>query len=218
MATKEKVQAKTTSPDNFTSRSHTIKETINLQDLTEIQGHTFLQGPIIQEIEDVNEQAIQATDLHTTSSRSTLISSKVDKPQKYEEELQISEKLQGIPPTKEIDSVKETGVKQPNSQISTKTPRSTLNEADQIQDQKEDEVILHITETEDREFPDELNNLIDQIIPIDNEIYETRWIYLNNNWQITGSIGNPDFVGLIENNSNIDLLSYISENYLINLN
>ena len=70
---------------------------------------------------------------------------------------------------------------------------------------------LHITDLQDQEYSDELNNLINKVIPTDTEIHETRRIYLNNDWQVTDSIGNPDFVGLIENISNIDLLSFISE-------
>ena len=56
-----------------------------------------------------------------------------------------------------------------------------------------------------------MNNLINKVIPIDTEIHGARRIYLNNDWQVIDSTGNPDFVGLIENNSNIDLLSFISE-------
>ena len=95
--------------------------------------------------------------------------------------------------------MKENCTKQPNPQISTKTPKYTLNEADQTQDQHKDEMILHITESEDREFPDEINNLINQRIPIDSEIHETRIIYLYNDWHITDNIGNPNFVALIQN-------------------
>ena len=72
-------------------------------------------------------------------------------------------------------------------------------------------MILQVTDEEDQEFPEELNNLINSFYPIDNEISETRKVYLNNDWQITDSIGNPDFIGLIENNSNMDLLSFITE-------
>ena len=71
--------------------------------------------------------------------------------------------------------------------------------------------LLQVTDEEDQEFPEELNNLINSFYPIDNEISETRKVYLNNDWQITDSIGNPDFIGLIENNSNMDLLSFITE-------
>ena len=72
-------------------------------------------------------------------------------------------------------------------------------------------MILQVTEEEDQEFPEELKNLINSFYPIDNEIAETRKVYLNNAWQITDTIGNPDFIELIENNYNMDLLSFITE-------
>ena len=76
-------------------------------------------------------------------------------------------------------------------------------------------MVNHTTEQEDQEFPEELNQIINQFFSIDSEVTETRRIYLNNDWQITDSIGNPDFVGHIENTSNMDLTSLI--NYLFNL-
>ena len=113
--------------------------------------------------------------------------------------LQKKEILQGTTSTKEFD-VNKNAIQQPGQISET---RSTLSKASNtIQDLEEDQVILHITDQENQEFPDELNELINLIITIDNEVDETRRIYLNNNWQVTDSIGNPDFVGLIENNSN----------------
>ena len=73
------------------------------------------------------------------------------------------------------------------------------------------QVILQVTDEEDQEFPEELNNLIYTLYPIDTEITETRKVYLNNDWQVTDTIGNPDFIGLIEENSNMDLLSFITD-------
>ena len=90
--------------------------------------------------------------------------------------------------------------------IEDSATRSTLEST-----QSEDTVILQTTEEEDLEFPDELNNLITDIFPIDSEIKQRKKVYLNNDWQITDIISNPDFIGLIDNNLNMDLLSYITE-------
>ena len=75
---------------------------------------------------------------------------------------------------------------------------------------EEDGIQIHLTEEEEQIFP-EIDNLINRLSNIDNEITETRRIYLNNDWQITDTVGNPDFVGLIENNPNIDWLTFISD-------
>ena len=105
--------------------------------------------------------------------------------------------------TKSTKLQEDTAVMKPSTTTPQKTGlRSTL---------EQDTVILQVTEEEDQEFPEELNNLINTLYPIDNEITETRKVYLNNDWQITDTIGNPDFIGLIENNSNMDLLSFITE-------
>ena len=45
-----------------------------------------------------------------------------------------------------------------------------------------------------------------------NTITETRRVYLNNNWQVKSTVGNPAFEGIIENDCNIDWLTFISEN------
>ena len=89
--------------------------------------------------------------------------------------------------------------------------RSTILKADQLcETTKEDGIQIHLTDEEDQIFP-EIDNLINQLSNIDNEITETRRIYLDNDWQITDTVGNPDFVGLIENNPNIDWLTFISD-------
>ena len=105
--------------------------------------------------------------------------------------------------TKSTKLQEDTAAMEPSATTSQRTRlRSTL---------EQDTVILQVTEEEDQEFPEELNNLINTLYPIGNEITETRKVYLNNDWQITDTIGNPDFIGLIENNSNMDLLSFITE-------
>ena len=43
-------------------------------------------------------------------------------------------------------------------------------------------------------------------------IMENRKVYLNNNWQVKDSIGSPAFQGIIEEDPNIDWLTFISEN------
>ena len=43
-------------------------------------------------------------------------------------------------------------------------------------------------------------------------ITETRRVYLNNNWQVKDTVASPAFEGIIENDSNIDWLTFISDN------
>ena len=49
-------------------------------------------------------------------------------------------------------------------------------------------------------------------INIINNITEKRRVYLNNNWQVKNTVGSPAVEGIIENDSNIDWLTFISEN------
>ena len=89
--------------------------------------------------------------------------------------------------------------------------RSTILKADQpCETTEEDGIQIHLTDDEDQIFP-EIDNLINQLSNIDNEITETRRIYLDNDWQITDTVGNPDFVRLIENNPSIDWLTFFSD-------
>ena len=39
---------------------------------------------------------------------------------------------------------------------------------------------------------------------------ETRTVFLNNEWIITDSIGNPDFPDLLQEDPNFDLLTFIT--------
>ena len=124
-----------------------------------------------------------------------------------EENTNGNTELKEIAKTTKLQQIQEDTTRlEPNATTSKNTIstglRSTL---------EQDAVILQVTDEEDQEFPEELNNLINSFNPIDNEIAETRKVYLNNDSQITDSIGNPDFIGLIENNSNMDLLSFITE-------
>ena len=121
-----------------------------------------------------------------------------------EEKTSGNTELREIAKTTKLQHTQEDiAILEPTATTSQNTgPRSTL---------EQDAVILQVIKEEDQEFPEELNNLINSFYPIDNEIAETRKVYLNNDWQITDTIGNPDFIGLIENNSNKDLLSFITE-------
>ena len=47
---------------------------------------------------------------------------------------------------------------------------------------------------------------------ININIKENRKVYLNNNWQVKDSIGSPAFQAIIEEDPNIDWLTFISEN------
>ena len=74
-------------------------------------------------------------------------------------------------------------------------------------------IILHVTESELNLFPDIPEaSKDDRKIEDCNYEQEKRRVYLNNNWQVKDSIGSPAFQGLIEENSNIDWLTFIAEN------
>ena len=72
---------------------------------------------------------------------------------------------------------------------------------------------MHVTESELNLFPDIPEAPKDaRKIEDCNIEQEQRRVYLNNNWQVKDSIGSPAFQGIIEENSNIDWLTFISEN------
>ena len=71
---------------------------------------------------------------------------------------------------------------------------------------EDNEVILHITESEDKLFPEGNKE--------ECNIVETRRVYINNEWKITDTIGTSDFDELISNQPDIDWLSFITENNL----
>ena len=74
-------------------------------------------------------------------------------------------------------------------------------------------VILHITDSELNLFPDITEDPKDvrKIEDCTNE-QDKRRVYLNNNWQVKDSIGSPAFKGIIEEDPNIDWLTFISDN------
>ena len=121
-----------------------------------------------------------------------------------------AEKMSSNTKLKEIaKSTKSTEIHTDTDQV--EPPATSLQKTGARSTLEQDTVILQVTDEEDQEFPEELNNLITTLYPIDNEITETRKVYLNNDWQVTDTIGNPDFIGLIEDNSNMDLLSFITD-------
>ena len=92
---------------------------------------------------------------------------------------------------------------------------------DTKEDQKSEEdliptlegVILHISDRELNLFPDIQEDPKEDPIKEDcTNIMENRKVYLNNNWQVKDSIGSPAFQGIIEEDPNIDWLTFISEN------
>ena len=68
------------------------------------------------------------------------------------------------------------------------------------------EVILHITESDNKLFPEESKE--------ECNIVEKRRVYINNEWKITDTVGKSDFDELISNQPDIDWLSFITENNL----
>ena len=74
-------------------------------------------------------------------------------------------------------------------------------------------VILHISDSDLNLFPDIQEDPQEAQIKEDcTNIMENRKVYLNNNWQVKDSIGSPAFPGIIEEDPNIDWLTFISEN------
>ena len=70
----------------------------------------------------------------------------------------------------------------------------------------EDEVQIHLSASEENLFNTDLDQFIEQYLPT-----ETRTVNLNNGWIITDTIGNPDFPQLLQEDSNFDLLTFITE-------
>ena len=74
-------------------------------------------------------------------------------------------------------------------------------------------VILHISDSELNLFLDIQEDPKEEAIKEDcTNIMENRKVYLNNNWQVKDSIRSPAFQGIIEEDPNIDWLTFISEN------
>ena len=71
---------------------------------------------------------------------------------------------------------------------------------------EDNQVILHITESDDKLFPEAEKE--------ECNIVETRRVYINNEWKITDTIGTSDFDELISNQPDIDWLSFITDNNL----
>ena len=74
-------------------------------------------------------------------------------------------------------------------------------------------VILHVSDSELNLFPDIQEDPKEEPNKEDcTNIMENRKVYLNNNWQVKDSIRSPAFQGIIEEDPNIDWLTFISEN------
>ena len=74
-------------------------------------------------------------------------------------------------------------------------------------------IVLHVMESELDLFPDKPEESIDINSKEDCiNVKEQRRVYLNNNWQVKDSIGSPAFQGIIEEDPNIDWLTFISIN------
>ena len=62
-------------------------------------------------------------------------------------------------------------------------------------------------------FPDKPEEYTDANLKQDcANVKEQRKVYLNNNWQVEDSIWSPAFQGIIEEDPNIDWLTFISNN------
>ena len=99
--------------------------------------------------------------------------------------------------------------------------RSNLNTNEEDGNQKSGEdpistlegIILHITDSELNLFPEKPDESKDAKLKEDCTIVkENRKVYLNNNWQVKDSIRNPAFQGIIEEDPNMDWLTFISDN------
>ena len=76
-----------------------------------------------------------------------------------------------------------------------------------------DGIILHVMDSELNLFPEKTEDPTDSKLKEDcTHSQDKRNVYLNNNWQVKDSIGSPAFPGIIEEDPNIDWLTFISEN------
>ena len=95
----------------------------------------------------------------------------------------------------------------------TTTKEAHIKDTIEITASENEGIILHIMDSDLELFPasqdtTENSNKIEKC----NTITETRRVYLNNNWQVKSTVGNPAFEGIIENDCNIDWLTFISKN------
>ena len=81
----------------------------------------------------------------------------------------------------------------------------SLQESTFITTGEDEGVTLHVTDSDLQLFPvEECSNIED--------CTEKRTVKLSNEWIVKDTVGNPAFEGLIEENSNIDWLTFISNN------
>ena len=145
---------------------------------------------------------------------------------KFEETKKIPLQSVGTLPDPRIKKRKMPATFQDTEKMVKKTRKPTeLPGCSSQQDIKEDQksgedlnptlegVILHISDSELNLFPDIQENPKEEPMKEDcTNIMENRKVYLNNNWQVKDSIGSPAFQGIIEEDPNIDWLTFISEN------
>ena len=115
-----------------------------------------------------------------------------------------------------VKKIQKPGEEQQSS--STRSTKTTTNEA-HIEDTikipaSEDEgIILHVMDS-NLELFTASQDTIENTKKIENcyNVTGKRRVLLNNNWQVEDTVGSPAFEGIIENDSNIDWLTLISEN------
>ena len=74
-------------------------------------------------------------------------------------------------------------------------------------------IILHVMDCELNLFPEKLEESTDSNAKEDcTNVKDKKRVYLNNIWQVKDSIRSPAFQGIIEEDPNIDWLTFISEN------
>ena len=86
------------------------------------------------------------------------------------------------------------------------SPPENINNSEDNVTTFEDEVQIHLSTSDENVFNSDLNQFIEQYLPT-----ETRTVNLNNEWIITDTIGNPDFPQLLQEDPNLDLLTFITE-------
>ena len=72
-----------------------------------------------------------------------------------------------------------------------------------------EEIILHVSESDLQLFPAEENC---QMSKTQEDCNDKRTVTLANRWIVTDSVGHPAFEGIIEEDPNIDWLTFISNN------
>ena len=151
--------------------------------------------------------------ISTTETRSTLRST-LKKPKLLPLEDTPSKtteicKIQSIKVNSDNIQPKEEDFQQKSEEMPISSPgtRSTLRQLP-LED-TEDTVQIYLTTDEEDTLDQDLDKFITNYL--ETNIIETRTVTLNNEWRITDSIGTPDFPQLLKEDSNFDLLTFITE-------